>query len=80
MNLRVNGFKTSIFINKNRDEVKKGQQDSLKELGSSQILSRLNSHMGLKGVALMKYTLVERDHFQVVGIKREISFVNNENF
>ncbi|UQW97834.1 AraC family transcriptional regulator [Rummeliibacillus sp. G93] len=41
--------------------------------------NRLVIQVSLKGAEPMKYKIVERESFQVVGIKREFSTVNDEN-
>lgn len=53
-------------------EVRKG-------LGKLKSYNRLTIQVSLKGVEPVKYNIVEKDAFQVVGIKREYSVVNNEN-
>lgn len=53
-------------------EVRKGK-------GKLQSYNRLTIQVSLKGVEPVKYSIVEKEEFQVVGIKREYSVVNNEN-
>ncbi len=40
---------------------------------------RLTIQVILKGAEPMKYNVVERDRFRVVGVKREFSLINREN-
>ncbi|MFS0864059.1 AraC family transcriptional regulator [Fredinandcohnia sp. 179-A 10B2 NHS] len=53
-------------------EVRKG-------LGKLQSFNRLVIQVSLKGAEPMKYSIVEREGFKVVGVKREFSVVNDEN-
>lgn len=53
-------------------EVRKG-------LGKLQSFNRLVIQVSLKGAEPMKYSIVERDGFKVVGVKREFSLINDEN-
>lgn len=48
-------------------------------IGKLKLYERLTIQVILKGAEPMKYNVVERDHFQVVGVKREFSIVNGEN-
>lgn len=53
-------------------EVRKGK-------GKLQSYNRLTIQVSLRGVEPVKYSIVEKEAFQVVGIKREYSVLNNEN-
>ncbi|UHA73213.1 AraC family transcriptional regulator [Paenibacillus sp. 481] len=48
--------------------------DVRKGIGQLQSYNRLMIQVNLKGVEPMKYHIVERDAFQVIGIKRTVSF------
>ncbi len=47
--------------------------------GKLKAYNRLVIQVNLKGAEPMQYKIMKRDRFQVVGIKREFSLVNNEN-
>jgi AraC family transcriptional regulator len=47
--------------------------------GKLKSYNRLMIQVSLKGAEPMQYKIVERDRFQVVGIKREFSFCDGEN-
>ncbi|MEQ6377499.1 AraC family transcriptional regulator [Bacillaceae bacterium S4-13-56] len=47
--------------------------------GKLQFYQRLMIQVNLKGADPMRYRMVEREAFQVVGIRREFSLVNEEN-
>jgi AraC family transcriptional regulator len=53
--------------------------ETRKSIGKLQSYNRLIIQVSLKGAEPMKYSIVERDSFQIVGIKREYSLVNEEN-
>ncbi|SEN54764.1 AraC family transcriptional regulator [Lihuaxuella thermophila] len=53
--------------------------EARKHMGKLKSYNRLMIQVSLKGVDPMQYKIVERDSFQVVGIKREFSCVNGEN-
>lgn len=53
-------------------EMRKGQ-------GKIQSYNRLSIQVSLKGESPMKYKVIDREAFQVVGIREEYSLVNNEN-
>ncbi|MBS4174735.1 AraC family transcriptional regulator [Bacillus sp. FJAT-49736] len=53
-------------------EVRKG-------LGKLQSYNRLTIQVSLKGVEPVKYSIVEKEAFEVIGIRREYSVLNNEN-
>ncbi|MGE8203582.1 AraC family transcriptional regulator [Heyndrickxia sp. NPDC080065] len=53
--------------------------ESRKGIGKLQSYNRLMIQVNLKGAEPMNYRIVERDAFQVVGIKREFSCENGEN-
>jgi AraC family transcriptional regulator len=53
--------------------------EARKNIGKLKSYNRLMIQVSLKGVEPMKYKIVERESFQVVGIKREFSLVNGEN-
>lgn len=48
-------------------------------MGKLQSYNRLVIQVSLKGAEPVKYKIVERDSFQVVGVKREYSLCNGEN-
>ncbi|HEY2491891.1 MAG TPA: AraC family transcriptional regulator [Paenibacillus sp.] len=48
-------------------------------MGKLKSYNRLVIQVSLKGAEPMKYRIVERESFEVVGVKREFSLVNNEN-
>ncbi|WP_096186568.1 AraC family transcriptional regulator [Evansella halocellulosilytica] len=50
-----------------------------KNIGELKSYNRLIIQVNLKGAEPMKYRIVERESFQVVGIKREFSCINGEN-
>ncbi|MGV3487463.1 MAG: AraC family transcriptional regulator [Tuberibacillus sp.] len=54
--------------------------DLRKGLGKLQSYNRLVIQVNLKGVDPMKYSIVEKEAFRVVGVKREYSYENGENF
>ncbi|QED46931.1 AraC family transcriptional regulator [Cytobacillus dafuensis] len=54
--------------------------DARKYMGKLKFYERLIIQVILKGAEPMKYNVLERESFQVVGIKKEFSLVNNENF
>lgn len=56
----------------NPSEMRKG-------LGKIQSYHRLTIQVSLKGEKPMKYKVIEKEAFQVVGIKREYSLIDNEN-
>lgn len=53
--------------------------DARKGIGKLQSYNRLIIQVNLKGAEPMKYSIVEKEAFQIVGIKREFSCVNGEN-
>ncbi|QQZ09677.1 AraC family transcriptional regulator [Heyndrickxia vini] len=53
--------------------------DARKGIGKLQSYNRLMIQVNLKGVEPMKYSIVEKGAFQIVGIKREFSYANGEN-
>lgn len=53
--------------------------EARKNIGKLKSYNRLMIQVNLKGVEPMKYKIVERESFKVVGIKREFSLVNEEN-
>ncbi|WP_066298820.1 AraC family transcriptional regulator [Bacillus sp. FJAT-29937] len=53
--------------------------EARKYMGKLKFYERLIIQVILKGAEPMKYNVLERDGFQVVGIKREFSIVNGEN-
>ncbi|AJS57301.1 AraC family transcriptional regulator [Paenibacillus sp. IHBB 10380] len=48
-------------------------------MGKLKSYNRLVIQVSLKGAEPMKYRIVERESFEVVGVKREFSLVNDEN-
>ncbi|MGG3641800.1 AraC family transcriptional regulator [Bacillus gobiensis] len=48
-------------------------------IGKLRNYNRLIIQVNLKGAEPMQYKIVEKEGFQVVGVKREFSFVNEEN-
>nr|WP_207205196.1 AraC family transcriptional regulator [Peribacillus sp. TH16] len=53
--------------------------EARKYIGKLTFYERLVIQVILKGEIPMKYNIIERDSFQVIGIKREFSLVNGEN-
>lgn len=53
--------------------------EARKNLGKLNSYNRLVIQVSLKGVEPMRYKIVEKEAFQVVGVKREFSLVNGEN-
>lgn len=53
--------------------------EARKGVGKLQSYNRLVIQVSLKGVEPMNYRIVEKDAFQIVGIKRSFSFANGEN-
>lgn len=53
--------------------------EARKNLGELQSFNRLAIQVHLKGADPMKYRIVERESFQVIGVKREFSLQNEEN-
>jgi AraC family transcriptional regulator len=53
--------------------------EARKYIGKLKFYERLIIQVILKGAEPMKYNVVERDSFQVVGVKREFSLANEEN-
>lgn len=53
--------------------------EARKKLGKLQSYNRLVIQVSLKGAEPMKYKIVEKESFQVVGVKRTYSCVNGEN-
>lgn len=53
--------------------------EARKYIGKLQSYNRLAIQVSLKGAEPMQYRIVERDRFQVVGMKREFSCVDGEN-
>ncbi|MGM9986436.1 MAG: effector binding domain-containing protein [Bacillaceae bacterium] len=53
--------------------------EARKNIGKLKSYNRLMIQVSLKGVEPMKYRIVEREAFQVVGIKREFSLVDDGN-
>ncbi|WP_416825260.1 AraC family transcriptional regulator [Ectobacillus polymachus] len=53
--------------------------EARKYIGKLKLYERLIIQVILKGAEPMKYNVVERDTFQVAGVKREFSVVNGEN-
>ncbi|GIN87182.1 AraC family transcriptional regulator [Heyndrickxia sporothermodurans] len=53
-------------------EVRKG-------IGKLQSYNRLVIQVSLKGVEPMKYSIVDKEAFQVIGVKEEYSYANEEN-
>ncbi|MFD3447613.1 effector binding domain-containing protein [Microbacteriaceae bacterium 4G12] len=54
--------------------------EARKYVGKLKLYERLIIQVVLKGAEPMKYNVVERDSFQVVGMKREFSVANGENY
>jgi AraC family transcriptional regulator len=48
-------------------------------IGKLKSYNRLTIQVTLKGAEPMKYKIVEKESFQVIGVKRELSCVNGEN-
>ncbi|MBP2242402.1 AraC family transcriptional regulator [Cytobacillus eiseniae] len=53
--------------------------EARKNIGKLNCYNRLVIQVNLKGAEPMRYKIVERDRFQVVGIKQEFSLKNEEN-
>ncbi|MCH1626433.1 AraC family transcriptional regulator [Ferdinandcohnia quinoae] len=53
--------------------------DARKGVGKLQSYNRLVIQVSLKGAEPVKYSIVEREAFKVVGVKREFSCVNDEH-
>ena len=53
--------------------------EARRNIGTLKSYSRLVIQVSLKGAEPMKYKIVEKESFQVVGVKREFSCVNGEN-
>lgn len=53
--------------------------EARKYIGKLTFYERLVIQVILKGEIPMKYNIIERDSFQLIGIKREFSLVNGEN-
>ncbi len=53
--------------------------EARKSIGKLQSYNRLMIQVSLKGAKPMKYRIVEKNSFQIVGIKREYSLLNEEN-
>lgn len=53
--------------------------EAKKYIGKLKSYNRLVIQVSLKGVEPMQFNLVEKDRFQVVGVKRDFSFDNGEN-
>jgi AraC family transcriptional regulator len=53
--------------------------EARKNIGKLNCYNRLVIQVNLKGAEPMRYKIVERDSFQVVGIKKEFSLINEEN-
>ncbi|MFD1038384.1 AraC family transcriptional regulator [Virgibacillus byunsanensis] len=53
--------------------------EARKYMGKLKSYNRLGLQVNLKGVEPMQYKVVEREGFQVVGVKREFSLLNEEN-
>lgn len=53
--------------------------EARKNIGKLNCYNRLVIQVNLKGAEPMRYKIVERDSFQVAGIKREFSLKNEEN-
>lgn len=53
--------------------------EARKGIGKLQSYNRLVIQVNLKGAEPMKYSIVDKEAFQIVGIKREFSCVNDEN-
>ncbi|WP_285765714.1 effector binding domain-containing protein [Peribacillus sp. SI8-4] len=53
--------------------------EARKYMGKLKFYERLVIQVTLKGAKPMKYKILERDSFQLIGIKREFSLVNEEN-
>jgi len=53
--------------------------EARKGIGKLQSYNRLVIQVSLKGVEPMNYRIVEKDAFQIVGIKRSFSYANGEN-
>lgn len=53
--------------------------EARKGIGKLQSYNRLVIQVSLKGVEPMKYSIIEKEAFQIVGIKRSYSFANGEN-
>ncbi|MED3687557.1 AraC family transcriptional regulator [Peribacillus butanolivorans] len=53
--------------------------EARKYMGKLTFYERLVIQVILKGEIPMKYNIIERDSFQLIGIKREFSLVNGEN-
>lgn len=53
--------------------------DARKHMGKLTYYNRLIIQVNLKGAEPMKYNIVERESFQVIGMNREFSIVNNQN-
>lgn len=53
--------------------------EARKHKGKLKSYNRLVIQVNLKGVEPMRYQIIEKDAFQVIGVKREFSLVNDEN-
>lgn len=53
--------------------------EARKNKGKLKSYNRLVIQVTLKGAEPMKYTIVEKDEFHVIGVKREFSLLNDEN-
>lgn len=53
--------------------------EARKNIGKLNCYNRLVIQVNLKGAEPMRYKIVERDSFQVAGIKKEFSLINEEN-
>ncbi len=53
--------------------------EARKYMGKLKFYERLVIQVILKGAKPMKYNILERDSFQLIGIKQEFSLVNEEN-
>lgn len=53
--------------------------EARKGIGKLQSYNRLMIQVSLKGVEPMKYSMVDKEAFQVVGVKREYSYADGEN-
>lgn len=54
--------------------------EARKGIGKLKSYNRLVIQVNLKGADPVKYSIVEKETFQIVGIKRSFSFANGENF
>lgn len=75
------GYETpEAFAKAFRKQHRLSPSDVRNHIGELQSYNRLIIQVNLKGVEPMKYRIVERSSFKVVGVKREFSMHNGENF